>query len=578
MATGIRIRFRRDTKANWDAVDPILEEGELGYVTDLGQFKIGNGVTPWISLGYFTPGTSDGSIAPDSDWILNNAVGGTGTVDSDWVLRQISAPENALIDSDWVLRQVVAGSVDSDELTTALDTIVSNNLANAIVDSEYVRLRIAEIDISGDVDSDWVLRQVVLNSLDSDNLNTTLNNLITLRVNNAYVDSDYVQRKIDALEIGTDSDWVLRQIKDPNGIDSDWVLAQVGDPDSYFYQTLLSTLQADSEDPIGAISGIDSDWIGSNFVSNSNHDSDLQKFVDADSDLNKRIDSIISGSIEIAGTDSDWILRNFPNNADHDSDLAAIGYRIGILESDYVDSEEIFRRVDEKIAKLVDSDYVLSVIVDSEWVLRQIADPVDPLIDSEWVVSTAITQPGNVVYVDVLGGDSDIWRGSAARPFRTLEKAVNVPQGFTVMIGNGTWGYPLEIVQRNTSYIGYASVGGSGNYTKIASINSEKTGIKMANLRIVGRAEFNNTDSDSELQTIGNHYNQMLFSGESVFNGVGFHEFRNTIFGDNVEMSDNGNKLIYSSRFEGSLNIFSDSETLTTMNDVVANNINVQGV
>lgn len=47
-----KIRFRRDTKAVWEQVNPILEEGELGFVLDSDppSFKLGNGVDHWNDL------------------------------------------------------------------------------------------------------------------------------------------------------------------------------------------------------------------------------------------------------------------------------------------------------------------------------------------------------------------------------------------------------------------------------------------------------------------------------------------------------------------------------------------------
>jgi len=48
----ITIQYRRDTSSNWVAIDPILAEGEIGFETDTDKVKIGDGTTPWISLGY----------------------------------------------------------------------------------------------------------------------------------------------------------------------------------------------------------------------------------------------------------------------------------------------------------------------------------------------------------------------------------------------------------------------------------------------------------------------------------------------------------------------------------------------
>jgi len=57
-----RIKLRRDTLANWDSANPILDLGEPGYVTDTEQLKIGNGVDDWNTLPYFFGGFDGGTI------------------------------------------------------------------------------------------------------------------------------------------------------------------------------------------------------------------------------------------------------------------------------------------------------------------------------------------------------------------------------------------------------------------------------------------------------------------------------------------------------------------------------------
>jgi len=47
-----KIQLRRDTAANWTTANPTLSAGELGFETDTGKFKLGNGSTIWASLGY----------------------------------------------------------------------------------------------------------------------------------------------------------------------------------------------------------------------------------------------------------------------------------------------------------------------------------------------------------------------------------------------------------------------------------------------------------------------------------------------------------------------------------------------
>jgi microcystin-dependent protein len=45
------IQLRSDTAAAWDAANPILAVGEMGYATDTKVLKIGDGVTAWNSSG-----------------------------------------------------------------------------------------------------------------------------------------------------------------------------------------------------------------------------------------------------------------------------------------------------------------------------------------------------------------------------------------------------------------------------------------------------------------------------------------------------------------------------------------------
>lgn len=46
------ITFRKGTASRWATVNPILGNGEAGFVYDNNKIKIGDGVTPWNSLPY----------------------------------------------------------------------------------------------------------------------------------------------------------------------------------------------------------------------------------------------------------------------------------------------------------------------------------------------------------------------------------------------------------------------------------------------------------------------------------------------------------------------------------------------
>jgi hypothetical protein len=49
-----QIRLRRDQAANWTTVNPVLAAGEAGYELDTKKMKVGDGVTAWNSLPYFS--------------------------------------------------------------------------------------------------------------------------------------------------------------------------------------------------------------------------------------------------------------------------------------------------------------------------------------------------------------------------------------------------------------------------------------------------------------------------------------------------------------------------------------------
>ena len=63
-----RIQLRRDTAANWAAVNPVLADGEIGLEQDSGQFKLGDGVTAYTALPYGGLQGPQGDVGPAPVW------------------------------------------------------------------------------------------------------------------------------------------------------------------------------------------------------------------------------------------------------------------------------------------------------------------------------------------------------------------------------------------------------------------------------------------------------------------------------------------------------------------------------
>jgi hypothetical protein len=76
MAT--RIQVRRDTAANWTENDPTLVDGEIGFETDTGLFKIGRSNTPWTDLDYAQVAGPTGLTGATGETGLTGATGPKG--------------------------------------------------------------------------------------------------------------------------------------------------------------------------------------------------------------------------------------------------------------------------------------------------------------------------------------------------------------------------------------------------------------------------------------------------------------------------------------------------------------------
>lgn len=53
------IQLRGDTAANWTAVNPVPKQREMCVEIDTNKLKLGDGVTAWNALAYFSPTVTD---------------------------------------------------------------------------------------------------------------------------------------------------------------------------------------------------------------------------------------------------------------------------------------------------------------------------------------------------------------------------------------------------------------------------------------------------------------------------------------------------------------------------------------
>lgn len=146
------IRLRRDTAANWTALNPILAAGEPADELDTPKFKIGDGVTPWNSLPY-TGGTSSieaGNITDATD--LGKAILTAESPADILELLGLTAPDRkteilSVVREDGyrrVFKQVDPDAVPADGESGDLVAVV-----DSVDDFEFIPLAAAQNGTSG---------------------------------------------------------------------------------------------------------------------------------------------------------------------------------------------------------------------------------------------------------------------------------------------------------------------------------------------------------------------------------------------------------------------------------------------
>ncbi len=73
---GARIQFKRATASSWSTNNPVLFAGEIGYETNTGKLKVGDGTTAWNSLAYLTADVSGAYLNDLADVTITSAANG----------------------------------------------------------------------------------------------------------------------------------------------------------------------------------------------------------------------------------------------------------------------------------------------------------------------------------------------------------------------------------------------------------------------------------------------------------------------------------------------------------------------
>ncbi len=124
MAT--RMQQRRGTASQWTGANPILAAGEIGFETDTGKFKIGNGSSAWSALNYYVDANAILDGAPGVLDTLNELAAALG--DDPAFITTVATNLSTHTDAT----QNVHGIVNTANLATLDD--VADAVSNAEVD------------------------------------------------------------------------------------------------------------------------------------------------------------------------------------------------------------------------------------------------------------------------------------------------------------------------------------------------------------------------------------------------------------------------------------------------------------
>jgi len=165
----VRIQMRRGTTSQWNTADPTLNEGEIGYNTTLGAFKIGDGNTIWSELDYYqtaasiTPqeisaialsekGAANGVAELDAseNVITTNAVVFEGTTaDNHEVSLQIAA--DPVADITITLPSSSSTLISSADSGSVTNTMLAGSIANEKLSNSSITINGSSVSLGGSI-------------------------------------------------------------------------------------------------------------------------------------------------------------------------------------------------------------------------------------------------------------------------------------------------------------------------------------------------------------------------------------------------------------------------------------------
>jgi len=321
-----RMQQRRGTAAQWISLNegdgPILNVGEIGFETDTGKFKIGDGQNPWVDLDYFLDESEIQNIT--GDYVLTSTLGqlnGVATLDGSGKLTSSQIPNIDELSQEAVNSALVAGTGldktyndNANTITIDIDSTVTTNDGSQTLTNKT---------ISGTSNS---LSNIPNNALDYDSI--TINGEVVALGGSTTIDALPSQTGQNGKYLttdGADASWSTIDLSSKQD-----VVAGVSDSEIGYLSNVTSDIQSqiDSKAPIasptftGTVSGVTASMVGLGNVDNTS---------DANKPVSTATQSALDARLALSGgtMTGDITLAGAPTQALH---AATKAYVDGIAE------------------------------------------------------------------------------------------------------------------------------------------------------------------------------------------------------------------------------------------------------
>lgn len=144
--TYVRIAQACYPKADWPA-DVVLLSGEVGWESDTGEFKVGNGSSPWSELNYFQHATINGKAIATEEYVQQEIgkidipeVNLDGYATEEYVRQEIEKIDTSEVNLDnYATKEYVRQEIEKIDIPSQPTDYITTDYLNEVLEG-YIRV------------------------------------------------------------------------------------------------------------------------------------------------------------------------------------------------------------------------------------------------------------------------------------------------------------------------------------------------------------------------------------------------------------------------------------------------------